>query len=723
MELYNGQLKKQQFNIVKKHGSSSKKSGKVYKTNNKCFDIFTFDVENTNGWIDDNGCVIPYEKGHNDEYWNTKTPVSLVYEWTFGINDTMYYGRDIIDFLKVLDDLPTVDMIVWCHNFSHEYCFLLNILTVGDVFARSPHSPIKCIFKEYPHIEFRCTYALTNLSLDNWGKQIGFYKKTGDLNYDLIRTPLTPFDDEKELTYCEYDCLVVYHGILEELKTYKTVFDIPLTSTGKIRKIIKEILFEDRTYSRYIKGLVPDIDEYMLLKKCFSGGVCHCNRLHSGHTIESDYISHRDFCSSYPTVLLCEKYPCSPFKKCQKKFIRTESKARDNYAFIYTLTFKNIRSTNPNTYIQRNKITYTGNIELDNGRVINCDGKLTITCTDIDFDIISWLYEWDYVDVRECYYAKKSYLPRAFLDYILTLYKDKTELKDVDGMESFYQLQKGRLNSLYGMAVTSLIPVSCEWVNDSWVTKTPSITETVEKLEKMADTSKSYNHEYFLAWSWGVFCTCWGRKNLYMCILGIDENGVDHNETHHGYDTIYYDTDSTFTIGETSYEWYDKMIDEKMKKVCKEMKLDFNKTRPFDKHGIMHPLGHFTEEKPIKKFRCLHAKCYIEQRFDDKLYMTISGINKGACACLDSIEDFKNGFVFDKDNKNVHKLIPTYCTHQPEIVYPDGYVSKYKYGKVLRPTGYKISVTDEYTSMINAYQLKIGELTKQQILTFRNGVI
>lgn len=308
MELYKHQLKNYQFNIKKTHGSNN---GKGYQKNWKCYDIFTFDLENTNAWLTPDGEVIPYHKGETDEYWNELEAIALVYIWQFSVNDTVYYGRELTDFLEVLDDLPKdTELQIFVHNLSHEYVFLSEILTPLDVFARSPHKPMSAIFEEYPKIKFRCSYIMTNLSLANWGESIGFNKKVGQLDYDSkLRTPWTPLDDPKELEYCEYDCLVVYHGILKELETYGDVFSIPLTSTGKIRKVVKGRLFANPNYSWQIKKLVPSIDEYRLLLKCFQGGYCHCNKLHANKIINEDYlsiigggkyslVSHWDFTSS-----------------------------------------------------------------------------------------------------------------------------------------------------------------------------------------------------------------------------------------------------------------------------------------------------------------------------------------------------------------------------------------------------------------------------------------
>lgn len=446
MELYTNQLLTTKLNIKRSSGSVRQADGtrKYKQAAKKCYDIFTFDLENTNAWVLPDGTVTGYVKGKSAEYWNSLTPVALVYIWQFSINDKVYYGRDLVDFLHVLDHMPKeTHCIVWIHNLSHEMSFLLNILTVKDVFARGTHSPIKLTFEEYPDIEFRCTYALTNLSLADWGKQIGCEKLVGLLDYDgALRTPKSVLSED-EMRYSEMDCIVVYNGILNELKTYKTIFKIPNTSTGKIRKVCKSLLFQEKSYSSYIKRMCPTYDELVMLMSCFSGGYTHCNRIHADTKLTGK-ITHWDFTSSYPTVLFF-KYPVTRFRKSDGLFIHKES---EKYAYMYKVTFYNVKSTNPNTYIQLSKAHCTGNVKRDNGRLISCD-VCTLTLTDVDMKIIDMVYKYDYVKVQECWYANKDYLDRNFLNYILTLYADKTELKGVSGQENFYMQQKAFLNSLY----------------------------------------------------------------------------------------------------------------------------------------------------------------------------------------------------------------------------------------------------------------------------------
>ena len=203
---YVDQMRYVKLNIRKK------RKGRKKKTHKYCLDILTFDIEVTSAWMVD-GRLIGYHPGESAEFWNSKEKFSLPYIWQFGFNDTVYYGRNIYAFLNVLDDLPKdVELIIWVHNLAYEYhAALLNLMTVKKVFARSPHSPIYAIFEEYPNITFKCSYTLTNLSLDKWGKQLGIKKLTGDLDYRIMRTPKTPLFDY-EMDYAERDCIVVYEG-------------------------------------------------------------------------------------------------------------------------------------------------------------------------------------------------------------------------------------------------------------------------------------------------------------------------------------------------------------------------------------------------------------------------------------------------------------------------------------------------------------------------------
>ena len=174
---------------------------------------------------------------------------------------------------------------------------------------------------------------------------------------------------------------------------------------------------------------------------------------------------------------------------------------------------------------------------------------------------------------------------------------------------------------------------------------------------------------------------------------------------------IYADTDSIFTDIAIDFTDYNKKIDERLKKVCDERGLDFEKTRPANPKCQRSYLGHLTIEPEWTEFRTLGAKRYVERRKvvegdpeqDGNLHLTVAGINKEAVTCLnDDIENFRNGCVFDKDEADVSKLLHTYFDNQPKIKFPDGYISDQKRGVNLRPNGYRLTMDKSYDDILQA---------------------
>lgn len=679
MKLYEHDMKSVELNIEtrRKH----RKGSTVEKFSNS---IMTFDIEVSSGFIE-NGKAIPYRKGESAEYWNTLQSLALCYIWQFSCDGKVYYGRELNDFKKVLDDIPTdVNSIIWVHNLSYEFQFLCNLLTWKTVFARSSHKPIRAISNEYPNIEFRCSYMLTRLSLATWGKQLGVPKAEGYLDYDVLRTPLTPLTD-KELYYCEQDCLVVEAGIKSYVTRYGNQRNIPLTQTGTVRLETKNRLMNDEQYVKFIKRLVPkSAEEYKMLQTVFAGGYTHANRYWSGQKLEG-LIQHYDFASSYPTVMVAEKYPMTPWVYEGKEF--PDINTFNDMAYILHLKFTNIHATSFNTYIQASKSTCT-KPTFDNGRIIKAE-SLEIYITEQDYLTIANNYEWEELETLHVYSSRKDYLPKKFVEYILELYGNKTSLKDVAGQEELYMQSKQYINSLFGMCVTAIVQADVQLINDEWVVAKLT-KEYVEHKLDMLSASNPREKRYFLSYSWGCWVTAYARRNLWKCIESCD------------HDVVYCDTDSIFVLGEHDFTWYNQEVTEKLRIACKKQGLNFNKTHPKTPKGKEKPLGIFAPEDNCIEFKTLGAKRYVERREDEKLYLTISGINKGAVELLNNdIDNFANGMDFDKDADCVTKKLSTYLYTMPTITYPDGYTSHYKYGINLRRTGYKLTVTDEYARLID----------------------
>ena len=151
---------------------------------------------------------------------------------------------------------------------------------------------------------------------------------------------------------------------------------------------------------------------------------------------------------------------------------------------------------------------------------------------------------------------------------------------------------------------------------------------------------------------------------------------------------------------------------ERLEKVCKERGIDYQKTCPKNKNGKQSFLGRFTLEQRFTEFVTLGAKRYCERwASDGKLHMTVAGINKEAVSCLhDDIRNFKDGVVFDKDEKDVSKLLHTYVENMPDITFPDGYVSHQRRGVNLRPNGYRLTVDPSYDVLLN--KISCGAMTE-----------
>ena len=693
---YKGQLKEVQFNIRKKRNHNKNGKDKFY-----CDDIFTFDIETTSAWINEHGNVIKYHAGRDAEYWNSLQPLALCYIWQFSFNDVVYYGRELSDFLNVLEDLPKeAQVFIWIHNAAFEFHFLQNIFKEVDVFARAPHKPMYFVAHKFPNIQFRCTYMLTRLSLDAWGQSLGV-PKCPPIDYEKIRTPKTELSEEI-MKYSEQDCRVVYAGIQDFLKRYGTQDKIPLTQTGIVRREVKNRLCIYPDYVQDVKKLCPvDAEEYRMLQNIFAGGYTHANRLYAGQT-QTGLITHFDFSSSYPTVMICEKYPCTPWAYIGHEM--PDIKTFEDKAYIFHLRFENIECFTYNTYIQSYKC-YTEKEKNDNGRVLSA-AVLETWITEQDYLTIIETYTFEKMEVLGVWESGKDYLPTIFVEYILELYKNKTALRGVN--EELYMHSKQCLNSLFGMCVTAIIQSEVS-INNEFEWSIGTLTEEIinERLQKLRNGWKN-DKRYFLSYSWGCWITAFARRRLWRCLLGERVNKYKWKNDEF---VLYADTDSLFILGEADFSKYNKSVTKDLEKACHHHGIDVEMLRPKTPKGIEMPLGHFTREQNAIEYRTLGAKRYCERRDDGKLYLTVSGVNKNAVYCLhDNINNFADGLNFDKDFPTVKKQLLTYVSDAPPVTFPDGYKCNYKYGINLRRNGYKLTMTSEYKNLINYVNMDLTTL-------------
>lgn len=698
------------FNYNIKETRSHKK-GESQKRTQYCEDIFTFDIETTSFFYADNLRPFLYRPGKDPEYWKDQKAGALPYLWQLGINDHYYYGRDISEFYEALSDIPNhIKIRIAVHNLSFEWHFL-DTLHWDFVFAKSRHKPIKAICIEFPNIEFYCTYALIDKSLEEWGEALGIPKLVGNLEYNKLRTPLTRLT-KKELKYAERDLEIMYKGISEELEIYGSVWNLPMTATGAVRRIAKEVLMSNDDYKRYIKKLVPsNWYQYATSRKVFWGGYAHANRCYSGITWinkNGNLGDHLDYISAYIAQMVRRKgFPASDWAYAPKVLPDPE-KDLEVKAYKLHLRFYNIRCEKQNTYIPFNKIK-SENAVVDNGKLVSAD-MIDIWCTDLDYYVIRKMYTWgkerknehEGVEVLESWYAYTDYLPKALVSILLDLFNKKTALKHVDDKE--YRRAKKKLDSIYGMCATSMIQANINWdINgETWGLERVTardVEERIHKLKYWRDT------RYFVSYDWGLFISAWSRYTLMMDLI-IPNDRI----------CMYSDTDSGFLSKKIDILKYNKNIENIMMEVCNKRGIDPELIRPKNCYGEKQVLGALAREPEFIEFRTLGSKRYAERSKETgDLSITVSGINKEAVECLNNnINNFCDGTIFDKDSKEVSKLLHTYFDRMPDITFPDGYISHQRRGVNLRPNGYRLRAEREPEEIIEdiAKGAKVSEYEK-----------
>lgn len=664
-------------------------------------EVFSFDIETSSAFFINNKWrkfyyTLPIEKYDCPMY-------SWCYIWMFSINEQVYFGRTLEDFrnffLKLNEYMGGQRFIVWVHNLSFEMQFLLNVFEkdIYNVFARKKRKPMK--FRLY-NSEFRCTYFLSRLSLADIGNKINkiYKKKEGDLRYDILRFSDTELSDT-ELGYCENDCLVLYEYISIKKREYGHLKKIPLTQTGEVRVKVKENMSKNRKWLYDMKKLQPTIQELLLFKDAFTGGLTRANATYTGLILKN--VHSYDITSEYPSALVLEKYPVSHFYRYE-----WDGKGPDeNHVAIMIVEFKGLQSISPITYISSSKCYDATNHILDNGRIVSAD-SCSLCITNVDWDIIKDVYKWDEVIVREYWKAKADYLNSDFVELVLFFFARKNELKDVDGLESLYMSFKQQLNAMYGAMVTNLILPDVVFENGNWL-PTVELTkeDVIEKLNKMK------RGNCYFSYGQGIFVPAYGRKYITTIIRKCPDVFV------------YTDTDSIKTLKDISdiINSYNTEIESKIRK---QLSVDMS-TKCFDKHGT---LGTFTDEGSYLEFITFGAKKYISKRkkkidgeIKEVIETTISGLGKKAGNDIERIEDIKiapkKGYVFDY--KHSYKKMLNYLDNMPKVCIR-GRNMNYKYGICIYPTTYTLNIGGDYNDYITSVQeLDYEDIDLRQI--FKEG--
>jgi len=408
-----------------------------------------------------------------------------------------------------------------------------------------------------------------------------------------------------------------------------------------------------------MSDLTLTLDNYVQCKRAFQGGFTHSNPTLTNRVLTD--VDSVDLSSSYPTVMLAEKFPMSRPKQVTVKSVSELKKLFKNNCVLFDVKFTNIQNKiGFESYLSESKCFNKTGVESYNGRVLQAT-ELTTTITDVDFKILEAVYSWETIAVSNVQAFMKNYLPKAICTSILELYEKKTTLKDVEGFETEYMLSKGMLNSVYGMSVTDFIKDDNVYGEDGW---NVSPVDPVEKIEKY-NTGKSR----FLYYPWGLWVTAYARANLWSLILKT------------GSDYIYSDTDSVKMLNYEKYipfiEQYNILIGEKLERMMIHHKLDLELLKPKSKDGKIKPLGIWDYEGHYTKFKTLGAKRYLVEK-GGEYYLTVAGLGKqNGMNYIKEIANNDSDEIFKMFTDSLHipanktgKMTHTYLddTHQLSVI-------------------------------------------------------
>ncbi|MCS5737117.1 DNA polymerase, partial [Herbiconiux daphne] len=224
--------------------------------------------------------------------------------------------------------------------------------------------------------------------------------------------------------YCENDIVIITAYIDEQISQYGSICKIPATNTGRVREkmrdncLMKSKGVPDRNQFNRYRGIMEQLtmtpEVYLQANQTFMGGFTHANANHAGKTLHN--VSSVDFTSSYPSVMLSEKFPMSRFKPIEINTAAELEKACSQYAVMMDITFHNIVASIPQEcYLSASKCRDGKKVTENNGRVALAE-EITISITEIDFDIIRKCYRWDSMEVSNAMYAHKNYLPKPIIE-------------------------------------------------------------------------------------------------------------------------------------------------------------------------------------------------------------------------------------------------------------------------------------------------------------------
>ena len=386
-----------------------------------------------------------------------------LYQWAVDFAGDLIAGRTVdslVAFMKRVHTHYKLDskahMVWFCHNLPYDASYIVNALwKVFDhdikMFATGQRRPIRITCGK--GLELRCSYKLVNKSLADWCEDVepAHKKLVGEIDYGIIRTPssalsVSDWDYMLNDVVCQNECL-------QDLLAKEKLRTVPMTSTGFVRRAMREASTKDSRWRERFRNTLPTARQYQLLNKAFTGGYTHCNSFAMGIW---ENVQSFDAASMYPAVLATEPMPNG--KWVWRRIHKLDELVRQcndpHVATVVDIIFDHIRLRDMftwNPYISSSRCDITKkHCLLDNGKVISAN-RIRIALTDIDFRIVMEQYDFDWCAILQVMECPRKMMPKWFLDAMRQWYIEKTQLKGVETVadKRRYLEAKQRLNAIY----------------------------------------------------------------------------------------------------------------------------------------------------------------------------------------------------------------------------------------------------------------------------------
>ncbi|MBO5526339.1 MAG: hypothetical protein J5993_06275 [Clostridia bacterium] len=235
------------------------------------------------------------ETSHNHATEHDKR-LAWVYQWSFFFfNGVCVGGRKPSEFiaqLLMISDMYNLSTdkrcVIYIHNLSYDITFLLDFMYMIDeveILALDSH---KFLTVYWHGFEFRCSWKLSNMSLDMFSESVNTINKKmlGAIDYDAIRyqdSILTRTDWEYQVN----DVITLDESLTKKLTLeHDTVATVPLTATGYVRRECRRAVRGCKEFRDNFVKYKLDADSYIRCRQAFAGGYTHGNRFMSGKIIE-----------------------------------------------------------------------------------------------------------------------------------------------------------------------------------------------------------------------------------------------------------------------------------------------------------------------------------------------------------------------------------------------------------------------------------------------------